>query len=808
MANYICIHGHFYQPPRENPWLEAIEYQDSAYPYHDWNQRITAECYEPNAVARILDGSGRIDRIVNNYANISFNFGPTLLSWLKAEARETYEKIILTDKLSQERFSGHGSALAQGYNHAILPLCNRRDKLTQIRWGIRDFEFRFGRMPEAMWLPETAVDLETLDLMAKRGLKFAVLAPNQAKRVRKRGERHWRNVPNASIDPSMAYEIVLPSGRRMALFFYDGPISRAVAFEKLLSNGSHFANRLTGAFVADRTWPQLVHIATDGETYGHHQPFGDMALAYALHSIESSNLARLTNYGEFLEKHPATHLVDIWENSSWSCLHGVGRWKENCGCNSGMHPGWHQQWRAPLREALDWLRDCLSGLYDDEAIRLLKDPWEARNDYIDVIQDRSPESVDRFAAKHATRPLSEDERIRMLKLLEVQRHAMLMYTSCGWFFDELSGIETVQVIEYAGRAIQLGHSLFGNDFEARFLELLEKAPSNIPENQNGRVIFEKFVRPAIVDREKVLGHYAVSSMFQDYPERSEIYSYFVDRERYQALNAGREKLGLGLCRVTSKITHESAMLEFGVMYMGDHNVSGGVREHQSDESEEAMRKEMTEAFSRADLPEVVRLVDKHFGKSVFSLRSLFRDEQRRVLDIILKATNSDIETLHRQAFEKTAPLMRFLMDLGLELPPVFRSDATAVINARLRHAFEESEPNPDRIRELLDMAKFWHVELDSAGLGYVLRETIEKNAEAVFNHNGDPSSLQNLAGIVRLASGLPFKVNFYRTQNIYHDALKTVYPKLRESGEKGDQDARTWVEQFKELGSMLSFKVE
>ena len=808
MQKFVCVHGHFYQPPRENPWLEAIEYQDSAYPYHDWNRRIAAECYEPNAVSRILDGDGRIERIVNNYANISFNFGPTLLSWLETEAPETYEKLLLADKLSRERFSGHGSALAQGYNHAILPLCNRLDKITQIVWGIRDFQFRFGRMPEAMWLPETAVDLETLDIMAQMGLKFAVLAPNQAKRVRKRGDRHWRNVPNASIDPSMAYQIRLPSGRRMALFFYDGPISRAVAFEKLLSNGTHFANRLISAFSTDRTWPQIVHIATDGETYGHHRPFGDMALAYALQSIESNKLACLTNYGEYLEKHPPTHLVDIWENSSWSCVHGIGRWKENCGCNSGMHPGWHQEWRAPLREALDWLRDCLSTLYDDAAIRLLKDPWEARNDYIDVILDRSPESVERFVSKHATHQLDEDERIRMLKLLELERHAMLMYTSCGWFFDELSGIETVQVLQYAGRAIQLGHALFGNDSEGKFLELLEKAPSNIPELRNGRAVFEKFVRPAIVDREKVLGHYAVSSMFQDYPEHSEIYSYFVDRERYQEFTAGLAKLGLGLCRVTSKITHESALLEFGVLHMGDHHVSGGVREHQSAEAEQVMAREISEAFSRADFPDAVRLVDKHFGRSVFSLRSLFRDEQRRVLDIILKATNSDLETLHRQAFEKTAPLMRFLMELGLELPPAFRSDATTVINFQLLHAFEESDPNSDRIKELLDLAKFWQVELDAPGLAYVLRRTIERNAVAALNDHGDPASLQKLAAVVRLASSLPFKVSFYHTQNIYYDALNAIYPTLRASSEQGDQDAKAWVQQFKELGAMLSVKVE
>lgn len=300
MERYICIHGHFYQPPRENPWLEDIEVQDSAYPFHDWNERITAECYAPNTVSRILDGEGRIVNLPNNYAKISFNFGPTLLSWLASKAPETYEAILAADRMSQKNFSGHGSALSQAYNHMIMPLANRRDKYTQVRWGLRDFEFRFGRRPEGMWLPETAVDLETLDIMAESGIRFTILCPHQAKQVRPVGQGDWMDVSDGRIDPTMAYALLLPSGRQINLFFYDGPISRGAAFEGLLSRGENLAQRLTGAFTEERQWPQLVHIATDGETYGHHQHFGDMALTYALQYIEEYNLARLTNYGEYL----------------------------------------------------------------------------------------------------------------------------------------------------------------------------------------------------------------------------------------------------------------------------------------------------------------------------------------------------------------------------------------------------------------------------------------------------------------------------------------------------------------------------
>jgi alpha-amylase/alpha-mannosidase (GH57 family) len=492
MDRYICIHGHFYQPPRENPWLEAIEVQDSAYPFHDWNERINAECYAPNTASRIV-AEDRIIDIVNNYSKISFNFGPTLLSWMEGRDTETYQAILDADRKSRDKFSGHGSALAQAYNHMIMPLANDRDKYTQVVWGIRDFRYRFGREPEGMWLPETAVDLETLDIMADQGIKFTILAPRQAKRIRPISDgQAWESVEGGKIDPTRPYVCLLPSGRHIALFFYDGPISQGIAFENILISGETFANRLIGAFNGSRTWPQLVNVATDGETYGHHHRFGDMALAHCVHHIESNDLAKITNYSEYLEKNPPDQVVEIFENSSWSCIHGVERWKENCGCNSGMHGSWHQAWRAPLREALDWLRNLCIPLFENEGGRLLKDPWAARNDYIDVILDRSLDNVNGFLQKHASKDLSPEEKVRALLLLSMQRCSMLMYTSCGWFFDEISGIETVQVLDYASRMIQLAQDIQQDlSIEAQFIERLARAPSNVLEN--GAKVYEMYV---------------------------------------------------------------------------------------------------------------------------------------------------------------------------------------------------------------------------------------------------------------------------------------------------------------------------
>ena len=501
MERYICIHGHFYQPPRENPWTDAVERQISAAPYHDWNERITAECYAPNASSPILDGDGQVIRTVNNYASMSFNFGPTLLSWMERHRHDVYQAILEADRLSREQFAGHGSALAQIYNHMIMPLANRRDKRTQTIWGITDFQRRFGRLPAGMWLPESAVDLETLEVLAEAGIKFTILAPHQACRIKEIGAGEWRDVGGGRIDSTRAYLCPLPSGRSMNIFFYDGAISRDVAFGDLLSNGENFARRLSRAFGEERGWPQIVHIATDGETYGHYRRHGDMALAYCCHTIERDHLARLTNYGGYLEKHPPAHAVEIVENSSWSCTHGVGRWRDDCGCNSGMHRGWTQGWRKPLREAMDWLRDRLAAIYEQEAAPYLRDPWEARNGYIDMMLDRSSDRVENFLHQHASRKISGPERKKLLKLLDMQKNGLLIYTSCGWFFDDIAGIEAAQVMRYAAKAMELAKEVTGSELEPEYVRILEAAPSNL--HGNGARTYALFVRPARVATSRV-----------------------------------------------------------------------------------------------------------------------------------------------------------------------------------------------------------------------------------------------------------------------------------------------------------------
>ncbi len=807
MEKFICIHGHFYQPPRENPWLEAVEMQDSAHPYHDWNERIAAECYAPNAFARLLDGNGNIESIISNYSRISFNFGPTLLAWLKAKMPDIHQAVIDADKASQRRFSGHGSALAQCYNHAIMPLANRRDKYTQALWGIRDFLSRFDRQPEGMWLPETAADNESLDVLTELGIKFTILSPYQAKRVRQ-GGGDWQEIKDGQVDATMPYLVKLPSGRSISVFFYDAPIARAVAFERLLMDGGNFARRLTDSAKGSQGQGGLLNVATDGESYGHHFSHGDMALAYALQVIETGNEAHLTIYGEYLKKHPPTHEVEIHEPSAWSCPHGVDRWKKNCGCNSGGHAGWNQDWREPLRQAFDWLRDRLAPLYEAKAGAFLKDPWAARNDYISVILDRSPENLTDFLNRHATRELNEADRVNVLRLLEIQRHALLMYTSCGWFFDEISGIETVQVIQYAARALQLAKDLFGEDLEPGFLDILARAKSNIPEHGDGRRIYEKFVVPAVMTREKVGAHYAISSLFESYPEQARIYAFTVRQEDRHLHTAGNTRLALGRVQVTFESTLGSGDLIYCVLHMGEHNLNCGVRNNGDHEAYLTLIREMREAFERADLAELIRLMDTHFGNTHYSLRDLFRDEQNKVLQQILKTTNDDIHNAYRLITDRHAPLMRFLADL--HVPPLkgLEMAMEVVLNSELRRQFESDHLELERVRSLIAECNATKVSLDASVLAYALKGHLERLCDNFLKSPEHLAVLENFADAADLVHNVPFGVNLWKPQNACYQMISTVLPSMRSRVAQGDDKAKLWLDKFSQLGSRLGVRVE
>ena len=795
LNRYICIHGHFYQPPRENPWLDEVEVQDSAYPYHDWNERVTAECYARNAAARILDDNRRIVDIVNNYSKISFDFGPTLLSWMQEKDPEIYAAVLEADRLSQEYFSGHGSALAQVYNHMIMPLANTKDKRTQIIWGIKDFESRFKRKPEGMWLAETAVDLESLDLMAQQGIKFTVLAPHQAKRP----------MSGAKLDTHVPYICRLPSGRQISIFFYDGPIALGVAFEGLLNNGEHFARRLSEDFSVNDSQPQVVNIATDGETYGHHHKFGDMALAYCLHYIENNHLARLTVYGEFLQKYPPTQEVEIVENSSWSCMHGIERWRSDCGCATGGQPGWNQKWRAPLRQSLDWLRDQISPLYENEMRGFTKDPWGARDRYIEVILDRSEENMGRFLLNLAGRPLKEEEKIKILKLLEMQTNAMLMYTSCGWFFNEVSGLETVQILKYAARAIQLAQDVTNVGLEEGFISRLSTVTSNVPELKDGAQIYRTMVKPSVVDLLRVGAHYAMTSLFEQYAPKTNMYSYTVKIDQYDLKEAGRLRLVVGRAMVRSKDTWEQAYICFSVLHLGDHNFIGGVDYLNADEFAK-MRTLMMNAFLESDIPGVIGVIKDYFKYHNYSLWHLFKEEQQKILNQVLRSTMDDIETSFRQIYDHHYPLMQIKNENSLPLPRMLMTVVEFVLNRDINVILESDDVDIMRFKQLVEEMKRWSFKRDQANFSFLASQRINSLMKR-FSQNPDGIHLmEKIINVLEILAQLSLDLDLWKSQNTYFDMGRKIYPDFLSQAGTDESSAR-WVKLFEHLGEILQVSV-
>ncbi|MFN2375001.1 MAG: DUF3536 domain-containing protein [Candidatus Binatia bacterium] len=487
----LCIHGHFYQPPRENPWTGRFEAQPSAAPAHDWNERITEECYRPNTAARLLadETRGLPAREQSNYSLMSFDFGPTLLAYLAREQRDVHEALVLADRAACRRFSGHGSAIAQSYSHSILPLAGARDRRTEVSWGLLDFELRFGRPSEGMWLPECAVDSATLEALADEGLRFTILAARQASRVRRIGAEKWTDVgPASPLDTRAPYLVRLASGRSIAIFFYDGAVAHSVAFGQTFADAARF---LSGLEKDHGAASGLVHFATDGETYGHHQRFGEMGLAWFLERLERGEGAfDLTVYGQYLDRFPPTHEVEIAEKSSWSCEHGVERWRSHCGCSGGRRVG-NQNWRGPFREALDLLRDLLAPVYEREIEPLVRDPWGARDRYAEVLVRRTPRVENLFLDREAGRALAEPQRLRALQLLDMQKHALLMYASCAWFFDDLSDIEALQAVAHSARAIELAGPREAERITRLYRRALSRAVGN--DGATGDVVFDRVV---------------------------------------------------------------------------------------------------------------------------------------------------------------------------------------------------------------------------------------------------------------------------------------------------------------------------
>lgn len=815
---YLTIHGHFYQPPRENPWLETIEMQDSANPFHDWNERVSHECYKPNAASRILDFKNEILDIVNNYRYMSFNFGPTLLSWLETHDPKSYDKIIEADRYSIEHFNGHGNAIAQVYNHIIMPLANEQDKYTQVIWGIKDFQYRFGRLPEGMWLAETAADDNTLRVLVDCGIKYTVLSPYQALRAKplNSDENYWQDVSWGNIDPGQAYRYYLKDGtdRYIDLFFYDGAISRAVAFENLLQNGDKFINRITDGISSSRDYDQLINLATDGESYGHHTKFGEMALAYVLKKRATEVGFTLTNFGEYLEKYPPRWQAEIKEPSSWSCFHGIERWRSDCGCSTGAGPGWNQKWRKPLREALDWLRDELSLIYEKNAQYYLKEPWKTRNKYIDIILDRNDSKIIDFCNHEALRKLTQEETVNVIKLLEIQRQALLMYTSCGWFFADISGIETVQILKYAARAMQLAEEFSDVSLEETFLEKLDEAKSNIIKFGSGKDIYEKFVKPSIVSVKQVVSHWAISSLFEDYEDEIEIYCYTIKTLDYRKIKKGITTLVLGRLEITSKVTLEKNDMIFAMLHFGGEDFHCVIRGFSGNNEFNKIKEDLIEKYSSLSLTEVIRSLDDHFGKEYFTIKDLFLDKKRKVISILIKDQLEKFSSTYKNLYEEGKGPMIQLYELGLPVPPEFKIAAEYTLSYYLNEIINNSEDIIDK--DILDdairinkEAKKIGAELNRQPIEKIYSNHIAKQIQR-FDKSMELPQCEELIEILDISKKLSLELDLTEAQNIYFNSIFAKIPNMinsLSSSENMEIDKRFVMVSLK-LGEKLGFNIE
>jgi alpha-amylase/alpha-mannosidase (GH57 family) len=764
----IVIHGHFYQPPRENPWLEAVEVQDLAAPYHDWNERITAECYAPNTAARRVDAANRILDIVDNFERISFNVGPTLFAWLERRAPGVARAIVEADRASVAARGGHGNALAQVYNHQIMPLASRADKVTQVRWGLADFRLRFGREAEGLWLPETAVDDETLEVLAEAGVRFTILAPGQAWRVRPLAGGAWDEI-NHAVDPSRPYLWRGPGGHTLALFFYDGPISRAIAFEHLLDSGEGFAARLRAAFSEARDWPQLVHCATDGESYGHHSRFGEMALAAALQRLAADESIDVTNYGAFLAAHPPAWEVQVHQGTSWSCAHGVERWRADCGCR--FRADRHQRWRAPLREALDWLRDLADAFYATRAAVHLREPWAARDDYARVVLDRGPEALEAFLAAHARGPLDEAARLETRRLLELQRNRLLMYTSCGWFFDEISGIEPVQILRYAAMALQYLRDLGGGHHEPDLEKRLAAAPSNVAGFGDGGEVYRRLVVPAVVDLRRVMAHYAITGLFEEYPDDAAVYAY-----RVQRLDEAREAYGgttlrIAHVRVLSEVTGESREAMYALLHFGGHDFTCALRAWEGRAAYDRMKDDLLRRYARYSVADMVRGLDEHFPGEAFVLPHLFLDERRRVLARVIASVLERHEETYRAIWEENRRLVRYLREADAPIPEALAIVARHVLEQETLAEVARTEdvgPLPERLVDAIEEARALGLTLDLAPAKPRLQALVDGALDAVA---AEPTAerVADARRLVEDATALGLRFGLWRAQNRFFE---------------------------------------
>lgn len=828
---YVTVHGHFYQPPRENPYLDTIERQPSAYPFHDWNERINHECYRQNVFARIFNDQGEIVGIVNNFEYLSFNIGPTLMSWLEKYDLEVYQKIIEADRKSCQRLNGHGNAIAQVYNHIILPLANYKDKQTQIRWGKEDFRRRFGRETEGMWLAETAVDYPTLKVLIEEGIKFLILAPSQALKCRPfpdadenedENEPEWLNVGGAQIDPTRPYRCFVNETEYIDIFFYDGPISGDMGFGDVLTSSNHFVNRLQLAVRGDHRKSQIISVATDGETFGHHKKDREKCLAYAFTKEFPAQEWTVTNFAHYLSINPPQWEVKLKPVTAWSCSHGVGRWQDDCGCGGG--DGIQLQWRRPLRDTLNWLRDELIKVYEEVGYKFFHHPWQARNEYIQVILNRSPEVIKNFFSKHASGQLTPSDQIDALRLLEMQRHALLMFTSCGWFFEEISRPEGTQILRYAARALELAGEVSGIQLEKEFIARLEKAPTNIQKYRNGADVYRHSVITSQVNLEQVAAHYAISSLFTSYQPQQEVYCYDAHQLDYQKQQIGSLTLAVGQIRLVSEITWESTHFIFAVLHLGGWDFHCCIQSFSGRSSYSQIKEQLFNTFKQASVVETILVMSKLFGNKSFDLQHLFAEERHTVIEHLTAKTKKHLDQLYTQIYRDNYSILLAFQRDQLPVPQELQVAAEVAISYRCLKTINELENNIESSNSLeshlieLDAiateANHLNCQLKISEAKVILERLIYELLWQILQER-DPANLKTdiavIEKMIKVGEKLHLDLFLDRTQELFFNHLHfKIVPECLEQTINNGQSCRWQKHQLRylfKLGEILSVNV-
>ena len=802
LSKYVVIHAHFYQPSREDPWLFDVPQEESAYPYHDWNERITEECYRPNALIPIVDREGYVVDVINNYSWVSFNVGPTLLKWFEEKAPDVYEAIIEADRISRGRFSGHGSAIAQVYNHMIMPLASREDKYVATYWGIEVFRKAFGRLPEGIWLPETAVDDESLDVLAELGIKFTVLAPHQALEVRS-PDGVWVDVSGGRVDTRRPYIYKTSSGRSIVLFFYDARLSHGVAFGDLLSNGDMFAKNILKSFKSEDE-VELVTIATDGETYGHHKKYGHLALAYALRTLSEGGLARITNFGEFLELNPPRWEVKIAEKTSWSCVHGIERWRSNCGCRIDVNRAWSQEWRKPLREAADWLASEIKKVFLVEGSKIFTDPLRTLLDYVLVV-GASEDVINDYLSRFSKVPLTNEVRSRALKLLEMMRHAYLMFSSDGWFFDDISNIESIQVMKHAARAIQLARELSGVDLEPTYLNFLKKAKSNVLDLSDGARIYELYVRNSIVDFLDVCVLYSMLSLSPNsLGSVRKIFGYVVNELSSESYASGNLRFSLGEARVTYLATLESFDCVY-CSYSLNGRVVVGASAPSGNIDLEVVSKTLRDYVSAGEFSKLEGFVSSHFSRFK-SFSDLRRDFQQVIISDYFSNLLNRVHERVKEILSTDYSMVRSSILSRAPFLDYFKEFIKLYVTYELRELINKQSIDPSRLAEILTMVREFSVglpdmvsELDT-GISSQLRMLVKDLNMSVLEN------VEKCVSVLRDFMDAGTLKNFWKTRAMicflrkkYGDVLKKRYEREYENFSKA-------ISVLDELGEILEIK--